>query len=201
MAIRWQCALLGRIARTQYIDAAYCYSRSIVFVWLSAWALQKRLNQSRCLSGCGLVWFKKPRIMREFGSPKVKGDWGGISRPIEKYLGYLAWAKVIRLVAAAMRPFAVSIAATCCILSKSDQRNIIAMVKRLQPMCQVSLTSSSLCPEKIWVCRCYIYTRLLGPRLWAINTCIGVILDTRVNGPFSQVMWTGASEIRLGRVE
>jgi len=81
--------------------------------------------------------------------PQGKGRLGGISRPIEKYLGYLAWAKVIRLVAAAMRPFAVSIAATCCILSKSDQLNILAMVKPLQPMCQVSLTSSSLCPEKI----------------------------------------------------
>jgi len=43
---------------TTYVGAAYCYRRSSV-VYLSVcmsllWALQKRLNRSRCRLGCGL---------------------------------------------------------------------------------------------------------------------------------------------------
>ena len=40
---------------TTYVDAAYCYRPSSV-VCLSHWALQKRLNRSRCRLGWGLGW-------------------------------------------------------------------------------------------------------------------------------------------------
>jgi len=41
-----------------YVAAAYCYRRSIgLSVCLSrSWALQKRVNRSRCCLACGLGW-------------------------------------------------------------------------------------------------------------------------------------------------
>ena len=48
---------------TTYVYAAYCYRQSIasgLSVWQShRWALQKRLNRSRCRLGCGLGWAER----------------------------------------------------------------------------------------------------------------------------------------------
>ena len=44
---------------SSYVDAAYCYRRSRVVYLSRSWALQKRLNWSRCRLGCALGCARK----------------------------------------------------------------------------------------------------------------------------------------------
>ena len=62
---------------TTYIDAAFCYPPSSV-VCLSAgqthqWALQKRLNRSRCSLGRGLRWTQETMYSTGIQIPRGKG--------------------------------------------------------------------------------------------------------------------------------
>jgi len=104
--------LLGRIACTDCKDAAYCYK--CVFVWTWPRAVLKRLNDD-AVSHMDSGGLKKPCIRWGLGSHQGKGNFfflgGGISRPTVKYREYPAYAeaKVIRYLAAAMRPVAVCI--------------------------------------------------------------------------------------------
>jgi len=89
---------------TTYVDAAYCYWPSSVICLGSRypygkgqfcvkvapivnyrhfllWAVQKRLNRSRCRLGCWVGWPKEPRIRWGYRSPMGMGTFEGKSMP------------------------------------------------------------------------------------------------------------------------
>jgi len=73
-------SILGRIVMHS-IDAACCYQCSMVSLCvclsvghkLQPWALQKRLNRSRCRLGCGLGWAQVTMYYVGYRVPPVEG--------------------------------------------------------------------------------------------------------------------------------
>ena len=91
-------------------------------LWPQLQATLKRPNQSRWHLDVDSGEPKEPVIRCGSRSPRENDNFGGhLSAHCDRQ--YPGWAKVVRYAAAAMRPFATSTVATCCLLVYWMQTN------------------------------------------------------------------------------